>query len=121
MTPDDRDTIEVLKAEQDFLEKGGYGRSVRTPWQPTSMFQDSPSCLNLGDPVRTHPCNECLLIDFVPEQARNEDVPCHHIPLDATGTTICELDSQENQPEKEEVLKGWLKSTINALESEATK
>jgi hypothetical protein len=25
----------------DFIEKGGYGRSVRTPWQTKSTFQDS--------------------------------------------------------------------------------
>ena len=74
MTQDDRDTLEVLKAELDFVEKGGYGRSVKTPWQPTSIFRDSPSCINLGDLDRTHPCSECVLIDFVPPEARTQDV-----------------------------------------------
>jgi hypothetical protein len=49
---DDRETIEVLKAELDFIEKGGYGRSVKTPRQPTSVFQDSLSCLNFADPEK---------------------------------------------------------------------
>jgi hypothetical protein len=31
MADDNRDTVEVLKAELDFVEKGGYGRSVKTP------------------------------------------------------------------------------------------
>ena len=31
MAKDDRDILEVLKEELDFIEKGGYGRSVRTP------------------------------------------------------------------------------------------
>ena len=118
MTKDDRDTIEVLKAELDFVEKGGYGRSVKTPWQPTSIFQDSPSCLNLGDSARTHPCSECLLIDFVPPDARAEPVPCHHIPLNAFGATIDALEWKEDQPRTEEAVKSWLRRTIDKLEEE---
>ena len=118
MSQDDRDGIEVLKAELDFIEKGGYGRSVKTPQQPTSVFQDSPSCLNLGDPERTHPCNECRLIDFVPPDERAESVPCHHIPLDSTGRTIDELESNQNQRETEDAVKNWLRATITRLEEE---
>jgi hypothetical protein len=118
MSQDDRDSLEVLKSELDFIEKGGYGRSVKTPWQPTSVFQDSPSCLNLGDIERSHPCNECLLIDFVPPEERTEDVPCHHIPLDSTGRTIDELEWKENQRETEDAVKNWLRATIKRLEAE---
>ena len=120
MTQDDRETIEVLKAELDFVEKGGYGRSVKTPWQPTSIFQDSPSCLNLGDPAKTHPCSECLLIDFVPPEAHEEDVPCHHVPLNASGATIDELEWDGDQPETEEAVKSWLRATINKIEEQTT-
>lgn len=116
MSYDDRDALEVLKAELNFLEKGGYGRSVKTPWQPTSIFQDSPSCLNLGDLERTHPCNECLLIDFVPAEDRNEDVPCHHIPLNTKGDTIDEIEWKEDQAKLEETVKNWLRSKIDQLE-----
>jgi len=118
MTQDDRDTLEVLKAELDFVEKGGYGRSVKTPWQPTSVFQDSPSCINLGDAERTHPCSECLLLDFVPPDARAEDVPCHHIPLNAKGDTLDELEWSEDQRHTEETLKSWLRRTIRQLEEQ---
>ena len=31
MPTDERDPLELLKAELSFIEKGGYGRSVRTP------------------------------------------------------------------------------------------
>ena len=65
MTTDERDILELLKEELDFIEKGGYGRSVRTPWQSKSTFQDSLSCINYGYPYRAHPCNECHLLDFV--------------------------------------------------------
>jgi hypothetical protein len=120
LTDDNRDTVEVLKAELDFVEKGGYGRSVKTPWQPTSTFQDSPSCLNLGDPAKTPPCSECTLIDFVPAEARDEDVPCHHIPLNASEATIDQLELKGDQQKTEETVKSWLRATINKLEQQTT-
>lgn len=121
MTQDDRDTLEVLKAELDFVEKGGYGRAVKTPWQATSIFQDSPSCLNLGDLERTHPCSECLLIDFVPPESRAQDVPCHYIPLNTKGETIDDLEWKENQRQTEEAVKSWLRATIQELEKQRVK
>ncbi len=115
---DDRDILEVLKFELSFLEQGGYGRSVRTPWKPTSIFQDSVSCLNFGDPKRTIPCRECLLMEFVPEECRTETVPCHHIPLNISGQTVETLDRGYNQQELEEALVGWLRQTIDHIERE---
>ena len=118
MPPDERDTLEVLKAELDFIEKGGYGRSVRTPWKPTSVFQGSLSCLNYGYPYRAHPCSECLLDDFVPEGERAAEIPCHHIPLDAGGETVEELETKENQQLLEEKVKAWLRARIKEIEGE---
>src|SRR6185295_15501233 len=80
MSKDDRDILEILKDELDFIEKGGYGRSVRTPWQPKSTFQDSLTCINYADPDHTHPCSECRLIEFVDPEHQREQVPCHFIP-----------------------------------------
>jgi len=118
MSTDDRDLLEVLKFELDFIEQGGYGRSVRTPWKRTSTFQGSLSCINFGDPKRTHPCTECHLIDFVPPEARAEDVPCHHIPLTEAGKTVGMIGQQDDQAELEEALKNWLRATIKRLEQE---
>jgi len=117
MAADDRDVLEVLKQELRFIEDGGYGRSVRTPSKPTSIFQDSLTCLNFGDPNRTHPCDECLLMDLVPPERRSENIPCHHIPLSPGGETIDSLDRREDQAEMEEVVKNWLRSIINMLEA----
>src|SRR4030095_4315188 len=97
MPKDDRDILEVLKEELDFIEKGGYGRSVRTPWKPTSVFQDSLSCINYGYPYRAHPCNECHLLEFVSPEHQNEAIPCHHIPMDETGATIEDLETEDDQ------------------------
>jgi hypothetical protein len=118
MAQDDRDILEVLYEELDFIEKGGYGRSVRTPWQPTSVFQDSLSCLNYGYPYRAHPCSECRLIDFVPATDRANVVPCHHIPLDETGATIEALEEKDNQHALEETVKEWLRTRIKRIERE---
>jgi len=118
MPKDDRDILELLKFELDFIEKGGYGRSVRTPWKPTSAFQDSITCINFGDPYRSHPCDECLLIQFVPEEHRSENVPCHHIVLNEAGETVDNLESQDSQQDLEEKVKTWLRSAIRRIEQE---
>jgi hypothetical protein len=114
---DDLETLEILKAELDFIEDGGYGRSVRTPWKPTTTLLDSPTCLNFSDPQRTHPCNECLLMKLVPTSHQSESVPCHHIPLNAAGDTLSTLQ-QAGEREPEEVVKDWLVTTIKRLEEE---
>lgn len=118
MAKDDRDILEVLKSELNFLMAGGYGRSVRTPWLPTSVFQDSLTCINFGDPNRTRPCTECLLMQFVPAEHQKETIPCHHIPLDDLGETIHMLERWETQEEMEKVFEKWLVATINRVEDE---
>jgi hypothetical protein len=118
MSDDKRDVLEVLKFELNFLEQGGYGRSVRTPWKPTSVFLDSPSCINFNDSTAPHPCSECLLTDFVPSNYRDEKVPCHHIPLNAQGETVYTMERQREQIELEEALKNWLRETIQRIERE---
>ena len=118
MPKDDRDILELLKFELDFIEKGGYGRSVRTPWKPTSAFQDSITCINFGDPYRSHPCDECLLMQFVPEEHRSENVPCHHIVLNEAGETVDNLEYQDSQQDLEEKVKTWLRSAIRRIEQE---
>jgi len=116
MAKDDRDILEILHEELDFLEKGGYGRSVRTPWLPKSIFQDSLSCLNYGYPYRAHPCNECQLIDFVSPDYQSETIPCHFIPLNEAGETIEYLEANDSQSKLEEAVKGWLRTKISAIE-----
>jgi hypothetical protein len=118
MSTDERDILEVLRAELELIEQGGYGRSVRTPWKPTSTFQDSLTCINFGYPYRAHPCEECLLNVHVPPERRSEVVPCHHIPLDAEGETIETLELKDNQPLLEEKVKEWLRTRIKEIEDE---
>jgi hypothetical protein len=118
MTTDDRDILEVLRAELDFIEKGGYGRSVRTPWQPKASFLDSLTCINYADPEHTSPCTDCQLIDFVPPEKRSEQVPCHFVPLNAKGDTIEELEADDQTAKLEKSLKAWLKAKIQEIEEQ---
>jgi hypothetical protein len=112
------ETLELLRFELEFLEDGGYGRSPRTPWRPSLIFEDSPSCLNFDDPARPHPCSECKLMPFVPEKLREHKVPCRLIPLDAQGRTIEHLYQYGTQAELEAALSQWLRNRIKELESD---
>jgi len=116
MGKDNRDILELLQEELSFVEEGGYGRSVRTPWKPKSAFQDSLTCINYTFLEKVHPCSECHLIDFVPQERCSEEVPCHFIPLNQAGDTIAGLEPEE-QAKLEESLKAWLRSKILEIET----
>ncbi len=120
MPTDERDILELFKDELNFIQKGGYEQSVRTPWLTKSTFQDSVSCLNYGYPYRAHPCNECHLLDFVSPEHRTEMVPCHFIPLNTDGETIEELELQDNQAKLEREVSNWLRTRIKQIEEERT-
>lgn len=115
---DDRDILEILRAELAFIQKGGYGRSVRTPWKQTSIFQDSLSCINHGDPERHLPCSECRLIGFVSPEECSATIPCHQIPLNTAGETIEMLEERGDVQRLEETVKEWLKTSIARIEGQ---
>jgi len=110
--------LEKLKAELGALEYGSRQRSVHMPWEEIPFFQDSVTCLNYGQDGRPNPCGQCMLMGFVPVPARAETVPCHHIPLDAKGNTIQNLDRGYNRNSVEEAVIAWLKGRIAELEQE---
>ncbi len=116
MSKDQRDILQVLRFELAFLEQGGYGRSVSTPWKWTSTFQDSPSCINFNRPQRTRSCSECLLIDFVPPDARSQDVPCHYIPIGPARETVGTVEREQDVLDLEEAIRNWLRATIQKIE-----
>jgi hypothetical protein len=120
MPKDNRDLLEVLKFELEFLEQGGYGRLPREAWRPRFVFEDSPTCMNFNSKDR-EPCEECLLMQFVPQEARTEQTPCIHIPLSPAGETIASLYRTGTQQELEEALGDWLRSAIRRVEAERAK
>jgi len=120
MPRDDRDILEVLKFELQFLEQGGYGRLPREAWRSRLIFVDSPTCANFNCGERV-PCDECALWPLIPEDARKERVPCDSIPLTPQGDTLESLYRTATQQEIEEVLGAWLRATIKQLEQQRAK
>ena len=118
MQKDERDLLEVLKFELEFLEKGGYGRSPRTPWRPQYILEDSLTCMNYDSKENPSPCSECVLMHLVPPELRSEKIPCRHIPLNASGETLDSLYRYSDQNEVEETVGSWLRATIQRLEGE---
>jgi hypothetical protein len=132
--------LNALKYELSFWELGGYKppapirlparagemdpvsklplqENIRESHKDHSAFRGSPSCLNYGLPVREHPCSECWLINFVPSEKRNEEVPCHHISLNERGDTVSTLGGPGSAPHIQEAVVGWLRKTIQQLEA----
>jgi len=120
MGKDGRDLLEVLKFELEFLEQGGYGRLPREAWRSRLIFEDSPTCANFNA-RQVIPCEECVLMPLVPVEAREENVPCDHIPITPGGDTLESLYRTGTQREIEDALGAWLRATIKRLEAERAK
>ena len=118
MAKDERDLLDLLKFELKFLEDGGYGRSPHTPWRRPIVFEDSVTCPNFGDPAHTHPCSECLLMEFVPAELKDQVSPCRLIPLTPKGGTADYFYRCGTQLELEEALAGWLRDQISQIEQQ---
>src|ERR1700730_2942492 len=120
MQKDERDLLEVLKFELEFLEQGGYGRSPRTPWRPLYIFEGSLTCMNYDSRENPGPCTDCVLMQLVPPERRSEKIPCRHIPFDVSGSgeTLDSLYRCSDQNEIEETVGSWLRATIRRLEEE---
>jgi hypothetical protein len=110
--PTAKDKLAALRRELEFLENGGYRMALG--WRPRFIFEDSPVCLKLR--LSGCPHAECVLMDLVPEQLRNQTVPCRYIPLDETGATLETLYGMATNDEIEQVLREWLLKNIVELE-----
>lgn len=112
----ERDILQVLKTELEFLERGGY----RDPdlWRPMMIFEDSPTCIHPDRAEQVNGCAHCPLMAFVPEARRNTPVPCRHIPLTSEGFTLDGLYRWGTQNEIEDALRQWLNSKIQQIQAE---
>jgi len=116
MAKDDREILEVLREELQFIETEGYGRSARAPRFAKTPFQNSPSCINYGYPYRAHPCTECRLLNFVSPEHHTAEVPCHFICLNEAGETIEAMEVEDNHAKLEEKVGNWLRARIVEIE-----
>jgi hypothetical protein len=118
MDRDERDLLDVLKFELEFMEKGGYGRSPREPWRPQFIFEDSPTCMNYDCKENPGPCSDCVLMHWIPDEHREEKAACRHIPLGPSGETLDSLYRYGDQQEIEGAVATWLRATISQLEAQ---
>jgi hypothetical protein len=116
MPQDTREILQILRYELNYLEQGGFERD-RLATGATSPFLESFTCINFGDPVHTHACRECKLFPLVPEDKRNEELPCHFIRLGANGETMGELIQKHDPRRLAMVLEHWLRATIARMEA----
>jgi hypothetical protein len=117
MARNKEELLNMLQFELGYMELGGYEPAPEDPREELSIFVDSPSCLNYGNVARKHPCSECWLVEFVPQDKRGEPVPCHHIPLTENGETVADMAAKDRSA-AQQALRGWLRATIKRLESE---
>jgi hypothetical protein len=110
--------LELLNAELQFVERGGYRRSERSPWRPPYVFEESPSCPNYCDRSRPHLCTDCWLMQFVAPDQRDEQVPCRFVQLTPEGITIDSLYRYGSTAETEQTLSRWLRERIREIEGE---
>lgn len=100
--------LDALVKELQFLEDGGYRQPMG--WRPALIFEDSPICPK--PPFSACPNAQCVLLDFVPEEQRNQIIPCQHIPLNDVGETLHTMYRTMTVDEIEKVLKEWLRNKI---------
>ena len=109
-------TLAHLKAQLEFIERGGYAEQTQCGWRAPTMFLDSPICLNFGASHQSRPCGECILMHFVPVERNRASIPCHHIPLTEAGDSVESAEGWAEQSELEDMVKAWLRRTIEQLE-----
>ena len=116
MLKDERNLLEILKDELQFLEQGSYRNNTRDLWRPRFFLEDSPSCANHDAGELRRPCKDCALIELVPAGLRNKKIPCRHIPLTPDGQTLDSLYRSADDVETEEIFRTWLRTTISNLQ-----
>ncbi len=111
--------LRTLQRELKYLDEGGYDTSAPGQWRPPLVFEDSPTCL-----CKAHPdpsCEECALVEFVPDEHRHKAVPCRYILLDDKSVTLDGLYRWGTHSEMLAAVRGWLVNTIGQLEREIAK
>lgn len=103
-----RQLLQAIRRELSFFDAGGYGRPFRSQWRPTLLLRDSPVCINYDSTGRQYACSQCPFFALAPAAERKAVLPCHSIPLDASGTTISRLYQKGTQTVLDQRYRDWL-------------
>jgi hypothetical protein len=117
MAERNRDVLEVLKSELQFLESGGYECCLLRPWRPQLVFIESRTCMKKGAGA-PQSCDGCVLMQFVPSEWHQGKTPCWHIPLNETGQTVDSSYRWGTEEELKQALKTWLWATILSIDED---
>jgi len=113
---EDIERLRELRQELVSLEVGEHRHPERARRRARFVFEDSPTCLNSGDVVRSLPCSDYALSNDVPEDARRKKVSCLHISLDAEGETPGFPYRRGTPGEIEATIADWLSAEIERLQ-----
>ena len=109
--------LDMLKLEEAVVSANGLRAGPRIGKRYFEPFKDSMTCLNFSHEC-PEPCNECWLMEFVPEDFHDKALPCHQIPMDDKGETVVTLKARGDIPTLEQTVLSWLRKKIEELEDE---
>jgi len=112
--------LDMLKLEESVVSVNGLRAGPRIGKRYFEPFKDSMTCLNFSHEC-PEPCNECWLMEFVPEDFHDKALPCHQIPMDSKGETIVMLKERGDIPTLEQTVLSWLRMKIAEIEQELGK
>lgn len=112
--------LDMLKLEESVVSAKGLRAGPRIGKRYFEPFKDSMTCLNFSR-ESLEPCEECWLMEFVPEDFHDKALACHQIPMDDKGETIVMLKARDDIPTLEQTVLSWLRRKIAELEEELGK
>jgi hypothetical protein len=109
--------LDALRKELEYLDSGGYSRTLGDGWRAPLVFEDSPICPNFRHRANPAPCSVCELMPLVPPEFRDRSVPCRFIQLNSSGETLDHLYRYADEHEVAATYRQWLVNLIQALEA----
>jgi hypothetical protein len=109
--------LDMLKLEEAVVSAKGLRAGPRIGKRYFEPFKDSMTCLNFSR-ESLEPCNECWLMEFVPEDFNDKALVCHQIPMNEKGETVVSLKARGDIALLEQTVLSWLRKKIAEVEQE---
>ena len=112
--------LDMLRLEESVVSAKGLRAGPHTGKPYFEPFKESLTCLNFSHEC-PEPCDECWLMEFVPDDYHDKALPCHQIPMNHDGETVVSLKSRGDIASLEQTVLSWLRNKIAELEQEMGK